>query len=79
LSVGQHVFIVWKEFDGMSTGIYLMHSNDGGNLWSAPQKIASTTGTSDYPFLISDSNKNYLSWNTDKEGYRLINMPEKVQ
>jgi hypothetical protein len=79
LSLGQRVFIVWKEFDGMSTGIYLMHSNDGGNLWSAPQKIASTTGASDYPFLISDSKKNYLSWNTDKEGYRLIYMPENPQ
>jgi hypothetical protein len=79
LSLGQRVFIVWKEFDGMSTGIYLMHSNDGGNLWSVPQKIASTTGNSDYPFLISDSNKNYLSWNTDKEGFRLIDIPETAQ
>ncbi|BBJ22381.1 lipoprotein [Candidatus Nitrotoga sp. AM1P] len=79
LSLGQRVFIVWKEFDGMATGIYLIHSIDGGNLWSASKKIASTTGTSDYPFLVSDGNKNYLSWNTDKEGYRLINLAETAQ
>ena len=79
LSLGQRVFIVWKEFDGMATGIYLIHSIDGGNLWSIPKKIASTTGTSDYPFLVSDGNKKYLSWNTDKEGYRLINLSETAQ
>ncbi|CAH1905640.1 Lipoprotein [Candidatus Nitrotoga sp. HW29] len=79
LSLGQRVFIAWKEFDGMATGIYLMHSVDGGNLWSSPKKIASTIGNSDYPFLMSDGNKNYLSWNTDKEGYRLINLAETAQ
>ncbi|CAH1388242.1 sialidase family protein [Candidatus Nitrotoga sp. M5] len=79
LSLGQRVFIVWKEFDGMATGIYLKHSIDGGNHWSAPNKIASTAGTSDYPFIISDGNKSYLSWNTDKEGYRLMNLSEAVQ
>jgi hypothetical protein len=63
----------------MATGICLIHSTDGGNLWSSPQKIASTAGTSDYPFLVSDGNKNYLSWNTDKEGYRFINLAETVQ
>ena len=79
LSLGQRVFIAWKEFDGMATGIYLIHSIDGGNIWSAPQKIASTAGSSDYPFLVSDGNKNYLSWNTDKEGYRLIKISETAQ
>lgn len=79
LSLGQRVFIAWKEFDGMATGIYLIHSIDGGNIWSAPQKIASTAGSSDYPFLVSDGNKNYLSWNTDKEGYRLIKLSETAQ
>lgn len=79
LSQGQRVFIVWKEFDGVATGIYLIDSVDGGKLWSAPKKIASTMGTSDYPFLVSDGNKNYLSWNTDKEGYRLINLSESAQ
>lgn len=79
LSLGQRVLIVWKEFNGTATGIYLKHSIDGGNGWSAPKKLASTTGTSDYPFMVSDGNKSYLSWNTDKEGYRLINLSEAAQ
>lgn len=63
----------------MSTSIYLINSIDGGDLWSIPKIIASTTGTSDYPFLVSNGDKNYLSWNTDKEGYRLINLSGSAQ
>ncbi len=79
LSLGKRVFIVWKEFDGEATGIYLMQSEDGGYLWSASRKIASTTDTSDYPMLIGDGEKAYLSWNTVAEGYRLIALPEVAQ
>lgn len=79
LSLGKRIFLAWKEFDGETTGIYLMHSNDGGKLWPAPRKIASTTDTSDYPMLIGDGKKVYLSWNTVQEGYRLIDLPEGAQ
>jgi hypothetical protein len=79
LSLGQRIFIVWKEFDGMATGIYLIDFVNGGNLWSTPKKIASTTGTPDYPFLACNDDKNYLSWNTDKEGYRFINLSGTAQ
>lgn len=74
LSLDQRVYIVWKEFDGLDTGIYLIHSHDGGKNWSSPHKIASTNGTSDYPFLASDGNQVYLSWNTDSEGFRLMSI-----
>lgn len=79
LSLGKRVFIAWKEFDGESSGIYLIHSSDGGKLWSAPQKISSTTGTSDHPWLISDGKKAWLSWNTFKDGYRLIALTGAAQ
>ncbi|MEO6421880.1 MAG: sialidase family protein, partial [Candidatus Nitrotoga sp.] len=78
LSLGKRVFIVWKEFDGLYTGIYLIHSIDSGNVWTDPRKIAFTTGTADYPFLVSDGNETYISWNTDKDGYRFINLSETV-
>jgi len=79
LSMGKRVFIVWKEFDGEATSINLMHSGDGGNNWSAPSKVASTSDTSDHPLLIGDDKNAYLSWNTVKEGYRLIALPDQVQ
>ena len=79
LSLGKRVFIAWKEFDGEATGVYLMYSGDGGMLWSAPRKIASTADKSDNPLLIADGGNAYLSWNTIKEGYRLIGLPDGAQ
>ena len=78
LSLGKRVFIVWKEFDGEATSINLIQSGDGGKLWSAPRKIASTADTSDHPMLIGNGDKAYLSWNTVKEGYRLIDLPQEA-
>lgn len=72
LSLGSRVYLAWKEFDGESTAILGMHSGDGGKSWSAPEKLASTSEVSDWPTLISENGKAYLSWNTKNEGYRLI-------
>lgn len=72
LSLGSRVYLVWKEFDGESTGILGMHSGDGGKSWSAPEKLANTSEVSDWPILISENGRAYLSWNTKNEGYRLI-------
>ena len=72
LSMGSRVYLAWKEFNGESTGILWMLSNDGGKSWSAPRKLASTSDVSDWPFLIAEKNRVYLSWNTKNEGYRLI-------
>ncbi|MDD5181261.1 MAG: sialidase family protein [Gallionellaceae bacterium] len=79
LSLGKRVSIVWKEFDGETTSINLMQSGDGGKLWSAPRQIASTADTSDHPMLVGNGEQAYLSWNTGKEGYRLIALPENMQ
>lgn len=72
LSLGSRVYLVWKEFDGEDTGIFGMHSGDGGKSWSAPEKLAVASDASDRPMLIGENNRAYLSWNTLKEGYRLI-------
>lgn len=72
LSLGSRVYLVWKEFDGESTGIFGILSGDGGKSWSAPKKLAATSDVSDSPLLIGENNRAYLSWNTKNEGYRLI-------
>lgn len=76
LSLGSRVYLVWKEFDGENTGIFGMHSGDGGKSWSVPGKLAGTSDVSDWPLLIGSNNRAYLSWNTKNEGYRLIEMDE---
>jgi Neuraminidase (sialidase) len=77
LSLGSRVYLVWKEFDGESTGVIGMVSTDGGKSWSAPKKLAATSDVSDWPSLIGENNRAYLSWNTKNEGYRLIEIDAK--
>jgi len=72
LSMGRSVYLAWKEFDGTSTGILGMHSGDGGKSWTVPIRLAGTNDVADHPMLISDQGRVYLSWNTLREGYRLI-------
>lgn len=72
LSLGQRVWLAWKEFDGRESTVQVMHSNDTGLSWSTPTVLASTDGASDNPLLLTDGTQVYLSWNTAKQGYRLI-------
>jgi hypothetical protein len=72
LSLGSDVWMVWKEFDGERSLIYAMQSRDGGATWNAPKKMASTDDASDHPLLVHYSGQTFLSWNTVRDGYRLI-------
>lgn len=72
LSLGQKIFLVWKEFDGETSSVWLMYSRDGGALWALPNRVAVTHDTSDYPLLVTYNGKVWLSWNARQEGYRFI-------
>jgi len=72
LSLGQDVWLAWKEFDGRDAVVRGMRSADGGRSWSAAVTLATASGASDHPLLITDGANIYLSWYAAKEGYRLI-------
>lgn len=72
LSLGQAVVVVWKEFDGKQASIETMHSNDSGRSWSAPRRLAATTGASDHPRLVANAGNAYLSWQTERDGLQLV-------
>lgn len=72
LSLGQKVFVAWKEFDGKESAIQEMHSLDAGQSWSVPRRLASTAAASDHPLLINAQGKAYLSWQTEQDGLQLI-------
>lgn len=72
LSVGGEVLLVWKEFDGEYSVVRMQHSRDGGASWSAPRSIARTADASDHPQLVRAGDAVYLSWNTRRDGHRLI-------
>jgi hypothetical protein len=72
LSLGQDVWLAWKEFDGREAVIRSMRSTDGGRSWSGPGTLATARAASDHPLLITDGARVYVSWFAAREGYRLI-------
>jgi Neuraminidase (sialidase) len=74
---GQQVWLVWKEFDGTKSSVYLKESSDDGNTWTTPKILTSTAGYSDHPLLLSRGNEVFLSWLTRDDGYQLINIGQK--
>ncbi|QWD59407.1 sialidase family protein [Polynucleobacter sp. MWH-UH35A] len=76
-ALGQQVWLVWKEFDGMKSSIYLKESSDDGHSWGSPKMLSSTAGYSDHPLLVNAGNEVFLSWLTRDDGYQLINLGRK--
>jgi len=74
----QTVFLVWKEFDGKKTDILMKVSKDAGISWSQNEVVSTTEGSSDHPLLVKNSNAVYLSWHTQDEGYRFIELSPTV-
>ena len=72
MALEKHIILTWTEFDGVKTQLMVMQSNDGGQTWSQPKSIAEATAETDYPFLLSNNQGIFVSWNSKAEGYRLI-------
>ncbi len=64
---GQRVAVVWKEFDGKSTGIHAQVSPDGGASWSK-HTVATTQGGSDHPHIMRRGAELWLLWRTADDG-----------
>lgn len=72
MAQGKHIFLTWTEFDGVKTRLLVMQSEDGGQTWQPPKVVAEATAETDYPFLLSHNQGIFVSWNSKKEGYRLV-------
>lgn len=72
LSLGKQVYIVWKEFDGKQSSLYLKQSDNSGKSWSAHQLLATTTTTTDHPFIVSDNKDVYASWHKMGVKFKLL-------
>lgn len=77
LAMDKQVWLVWKEFDGLNSSVYLKHSENDGITWSTPRFIFKTDGYSDHPLLVSWGNEVFLSWLTRNDGYQLISIGQK--
>ena len=65
------VLLTWREFDGESYSVQMMHSHDGGVSWSEPLRLMESEGIADYPMPLIDNKKILIIWNTAKEGLRI--------
>jgi hypothetical protein len=72
LSMGEKVWLVWRETEAKNNTIMSLFSDDGGRSWGAAKVIASTADKADYPQLIFKDRQAYLAWNTLIEGFQLI-------
>ncbi|MFZ4379743.1 MAG: sialidase family protein [Polynucleobacter sp.] len=72
LASGNQVWMVWKEFDGAYSSIYLKQSSDDGITWSEAKFISKTSGYSDHPLLLKRDREVFLSWLTRADGYQLL-------
>ena len=66
------MWVTWREYDGEETRIQLLRSVDGGRSFDAPVTLAATTTVADYPRLIADGRRAFVSWYSAGTGYRLI-------
>lgn len=72
MAKGKQIALTWTEFDGDKTQLKAMQSQDGGQTWSKIETIAEATAETDFPFLLSNRQGIFVSWNSKTEGYRLI-------
>jgi len=73
LSLGEKVWLVWKETNAAKeTEIYQMKSDDGGKSWDDAKRIFMTKDKADYPQLIENKGKVFLAINTVVEGFNLV-------
>jgi hypothetical protein len=71
-AVRESVHIAWKEFNGESTLLLAMTSDNGGRSWSPVREVARSDADSDHPLLVNHGSRMFVSWLTRTEGYRLL-------
>jgi len=72
LAMNKQILVTWQTFDGKTNRALIMKSTDEGKTWSAPEVLAETTEMADEPFLVSDGQRIYLSWQVAQKDYQLI-------
>jgi hypothetical protein len=72
LALGEHIWMVWKRFDGQHAKVMMRRSTNDGASWSTEQVLAQTAGYSDHPLLLKHRERVYLSWLTRIEGFQLL-------
>lgn len=68
MSVGDQVWLAWRELDDSGSAIWLKTSVDAGRTWTDARQVVRTAARSDYPQLLLRGSQVYLGWNTESDG-----------
>jgi len=68
----QRVVLAWTEFNGKQTSIYIQQSLDEGHTWQTPKQVFATSSSSGYPKLLVYKEKVFISWLSQLEGLRML-------
>ncbi len=77
LSLGNKVYLAWREQKDGKSIIMGMVSDDDGKSWGNPQALASSKQKADYPFLLQHQGTPYLVWSLAGDGLQLVNIKDK--
>ncbi|HYE34022.1 exo-alpha-sialidase [Methylocaldum sp.] len=72
LAMRNRVVLAWNEFDGKKNRAMVKQSRDSGKTWSEAVATLESDSDVDFPFLLTDGQAIFLSWNSQDKGYRLI-------
>jgi hypothetical protein len=72
LSLGEKVWLAWREQVEGNNQIWLMVSEDGGKNWDVPHMVMEVTGVADYPLLLQRDKQIFLIWNSEKEQLKVM-------
>lgn len=70
---GQHVVLLWKEFDGERTRLFAELSDDAGQTFRSLE-LAVASGASDQPRALVRGAVRYAFWNSEREGMRVFRL-----
>lgn len=73
-AAGARVLLAWREFDGQNYAVWAQLSEDGGEHWSAAQRLAETTTAADYPLPLLDAQRALVVWRSAGEGVRFLSV-----
>jgi len=74
LSIGEKVWLVWRETEAKNNTILGMFSDDGGRNWQDAKVLVSSTDKADYLQLLAFQGQPYLAWNTLEKGFQLLGL-----
>lgn len=72
VSIGETVWLAWREKDAGKSQVWLMKSSDEGKSWEAPYMVIEAAGVADYPVLLQNEKQLFLIWNTENEVLKVL-------